>query len=294
MQKQLNNRIEQKFLSEVTNAGHVLDAASLGIGTGAINFDTSLASRLFTAGHTKLDVVDAPMTNRVAVLGAHSIGVLREAKAGRETGLGDTVLANGIVGNWQGWTVVQNNNLPYSASFELATNPTAGDWVEVAGVRFTFRAVPALPGEVDIGADAAASRILLANAINGSATGKNSATGYFEVSTEDRFILSEKRRIVAADNIAGTQVDITGFGDIVVNRSMTAAGNAWHSQTQQSILMVRGAIDLAVQMPTDVEIVRKEKGFAEIVKALAGYGTKTFDDGKRLLIRSPFSAANWA
>ncbi len=294
MQKQLNNLIEQAFLSQVSNAGHTLDAGSVGGVVGSpIDLTVVNAASLFTAGHTKLDMIDAPMANRVAVVGAHTVGVLRNTKAGRESNLGDTVLDNGIIGPWQGWTVIQNNNLPYSASLELATNPTAGDTVVIAGVTFTARAVPALPGEFDIGADVAATRVILTNAINGAATGKNSATGYIEISDEDRFLLTEKRRVTATDNIAGTQIDITGFGDIVVSETLTAAADIWSNQLQKSVFMVRGAIDLAVQMPVDVEIVRKERGFAEIVKALTGYGTKTFADGARLLIQVKIDASAW-
>jgi len=294
MQKQLNNLVEQAFLSKVSDAGHTLDAGSVGGVAGvAIDLNVTNAAQLFTAGHTKLDMIDAPLTNRVAVVGAHTVGVLRNTKAGRESNLGDTVLANGIIGPWQGWTVVQNNNLPYSASLEMATNPTAGDTITIAGVTFTYRAVPSLPGEIDIGADAAATRVLTVNAINGSATGKNSATGYFDVSSEDRFILTEKRSVVAVDNIAGTQIDITGFGDIVVSETLTAAADIWSGQLQKSVFMVRGAIDLAVQMPASVEIARKERGFADIVKALEGYGTKVFADGARLLIKVNIDASRW-
>jgi len=237
---------------------------------------------------------DAPFAERYAVVGAHTVGVLRNVKGGRESQLGDSVLQNGIIGPWQGWTVIQNNNLPYSASFEMATNPTAGDTLTIAGVTWTYRAVPALPGEIDIGNDAAATRVLTVNAINGAATGKNTATGYFEISSENRFVLSEKRHVVAVDNIAGTQIDITGFGDIVVSADMTAGGNIWSGQRQDSVFMVRGAIDLAVQMPASVEIMRKEKGFADYIKSLEMFKAKAFDDGARVLVDVKIDASNWS
>lgn len=295
MQKELNNLIEQHYLSQVTSALNTVDAGSVGGVPGTpIALDLTNAVQVFTAAHTKLDMQDAPFAERYAVVGAHTVGVLRQTKGNRETPLGDTVLANGIIGPWQGWTVIQNNNLPYSASLELATNPTAGDTFTIAGVTFTARAVPALAGEFDIGADAAATRVIMVNAINGSTTGKNSATGYFEISSENRFVLSEKRKVVATDNIAGTQIDIAGFGDIVVAETFTAAGNVWSNQIQLSVFMVRGAIDLAVQMPANVEIQRKEKGFADYIKSLEMFKAKAFDDGARVLVKVSINASSWA
>ena len=294
MQKQLNNLIEQHWLSQVTSALNTVDAGSVGGVAGQnLVLDSTNAVQMFTAAHTKLDMQDAPFAERYAIVGAHTVGVLRQVKGGRETQLGDSVLANGIIGPWQGWTVVQNNNLPYSASLELATNPTADDTFTIAGVTFTAKAVPAAAGEFDIGADAAATRVIMVNAINGSATGKNSATGYFEISSENRFVLSEKRKVVAVDNIAGTQIDITGFGDIVVATDMTAAGNVWSAQLQHSVFMVRGAIDLAVQMPASVEVTRKEKGFADYIKSLEMFKAKAFDDGARVLVDVKIDASTW-
>jgi hypothetical protein len=294
MQKQLNNLIEQHWLSQVTSALNTIDAGSVGGVAGQnLVLDSTNAVQMFTAAHTKLDMQDAPFAERYAIVGAHTVGVLRQVKGNRESTLGDSVLANGIIGPWQGWTVVQNNNLPYSASLELATNPTAGDTFTIAGVTFTARATPALPGEFDIGADAAATRVIMVNAINGSATGKNSATGYFEISSENRFVLTEKRQVVAVDNIAGTQIDITGYGDIVVSETFTAAGNVWSGQLQHSVFMVRGAIDLAVQMPASVEVTRKEKGFADYIKSLEMFKAKAFDDGARVLVDVKLDASTW-
>ena len=294
MQKQLNNLIEQHWLSQVTSALNTVDAGSVGGVPGQnLVLDQSNAVQMFTAAHTKLDMQDAPFAERYAIVGAHTVGVLRQVKGNRESTLGDTVLANGIIGPWQGWTVVQNNNLPYSASLELSVNPTAGDTFTIAGVTFTARAVPSVAGEFDIGSDAAATRVIMVNAINGSATGKNSATGYFEISSENRFVLTEKRKVVAVDNIAGTQIDITGYGDIVVAETFTSGSNVWSGQLQHSVFMVRGAIDLAVQMPASVEVTRKEKGFADYIKSLEMFKAKAFDDGARVLVDVKLDASAW-
>jgi hypothetical protein len=295
IQKQLNNRIEQAFLNKVkTDAGHSVVAQDVGgTGTGNIAVTTSNVNSIFGAANTKLGSVDVPRSlQKFAVVGPHMLETMRDVKTNRETALGDSVQSNGVVGPWRGWTVVESNNLPYSAVLGLATNPTADDTVTIAGVTFTFKASPAAAGEVDIGASADATRAILTNAVNGASTGKNSATGYIEVSDENRFILSEKRGIVAVNDDSANTMSITGFGDIVVSETLTDATDAWASQTQHAWFGVQGATDLVVQMK-GVETTRKEKGFADIVKALQGYGVKTFADGARMLVNVKVDASNW-
>mgnify|MGYP006186134139 CR=1 FL=1 len=125
------------------------------------------ATDVFTAADTKLNVYDVPMADRVAVIGAHTLGVLRRMKALRETQNGDTVLANGVVGPLLGWTLVHNNNLPYTAVLGLATNPTDGDTITIAGVTYTFKATLGTdPGAIHIASTVDLTRANLAEAIN--------------------------------------------------------------------------------------------------------------------------------
>jgi len=297
VQKQLNNLLEQAFLAKVTDAATYLDAANVGGSAGSnIVVTPSNASELFTAAHTSLDMVDAPMTNRIAVVGAHTLGTLRNTKAQRETALGDTVLANGIVGPWQGWLVVYNNNLPYTAVLTMATNPTDGDTATIAGVTYTFRAtLGSTAGSIHIASTVDITRANWAEAINDPYTteAEDTDTGYVALSDEDAFVIHEKRRITATNSNGADTLTITGFGDIVVSETFTAAGNVWGSQRQDSWFGIRGATDLVVQMPTNVEITRKEKGFADYVKALEGFGVKTFADGARLLRQVKIDASGW-
>jgi hypothetical protein len=290
MQKQLNNLIEQAFLNRVkTDAVHTVDAGSVGGSAGSnIELLASNASQIFTAAHTKLDLVDAPRVGRVAVVGPHTVGVLRETKAGRETGLGDSVLANGIIGPWQGWIVVQNNNLPWTATLTIADQPTDGDTVTIAGVTFTFKddISGGTAGYVAIGGSAAAARANLAYAVLGTGT---VGTNYNDVSGEDRFILEKRNLSCGTDE----GMLFTGNGDIVVSETFNSDSNLWSAQTQYSWFGLRGATDLCVQMPTEVEVRRADKLFGDRIQALEGYGVKTFADGARGLIAVKISAENW-
>lgn len=278
MQKTLNNRIEQKFLSEVDNAAHTIDA---GVASTTNIID------VFGQAHTNLDTNDVPMTDRVAVVGPHIIDILRKTKANRETPLGDTVLENGIVGPWKGWTVVQNNNLPYSAELKIATQPTNNDTVTIAGVTFTFKTTLGTDaGNVLIGASAAAARANLKAAIEG---GSGAGTDYVEVSAKDRFTLLKRDVKITSDE----DMVLTGFGDIVVSETLTASDDEFSKQEQKAWFGMRGATDLVVQLPPSPEFTPVEKRFGVRAKALSGYGAKTFQDGAIALNKVVFDASQW-
>ena len=289
IQRQLNNLAEQDFLNRVKDdAGHTVDAGNVGGASGSpLELLASNASQVFTASHTKLDVVDASKVGRVAVVGPHTVGILRETKSGRETGLGDLVLANGIIGPWQGWTIVQNNNLPWTATLTIAATPTDGDTVVVAGVTFTLKdTLGSTAGQVHINGSAANARTNLLLALTGGSTG----TEYIQISDENRFILNKRA-------IAGTSAEamaLTGNGDIVVSETFNSGSNLFSAQVHHSWFGLRGATDLAIQMPTMLETTRVEKRFGDRIKGLEGWGVKTFADGARALIDVQINASAWA
>ncbi len=286
----LNNRVEQAFLNLVkSDADHTIDAATVGGSSGNnIELAQSNVGSIFAAGHTKLDIVDAPMGSRVVVVGPKTVRVMREMKANRETPLGDMVLQNGVFGSpWQGWTVVQNNNLPWTATCTInSTGPTDGDTITIAGVTFTFKddISGGTAGQILIDGSAATARTNLEKAVEGSGT---DGTHYNEVSSEDRHTLRKR-------NLACTSVEamaFTGNGDIVVSED--ASNVAWSAQTQYSWMGLRGSSDLVVQLPVQLETTRVEKRFGTRIKALVGYGVKTFNDGARGLISVKLDASSW-
>lgn len=291
MQRNLNTRIEQNYLSKITGAKHVIDGETLGGASGSYaGFSGAAIFDLFEAADTKLGAADVPSGERVAVFGPHAVSAMRKLKSQRETPLGDTVLANGIIGPWNGWTIIQNNNLPWSGSLKVATQPTDGDTVTIAGVVFTYKTtLGSTAGQVLIGGSASAARTNLKSAIEGGGT---AGTDYVELDTEDQFILREKRHVRAT--IVSNDMNMTGFGDIVVSETLTAAADVWSNQLQGSFMGARGAIDLVVQIdPNDIRIIEKEKGFADLTKSLLGMGAKMFDDGARASVYAKIDASAW-
>lgn len=298
MQRNLNNEVEQKFLSKITGAKHVIDGATLGGASGSfLDFSGDAIFDAFEVADSKLGSVDAPFDNRVAVLGPHDVSAIRKLKSQRETRLGDTILENGVISMWNGWMIVQNNNLPYSATLGLATNPTDGDTITIAGVTYTFvDTLTPLAGEIHIASTVDITRANLAEAINDPYTTETEATdtGYVKLGIEDAFIIAEKRRITATNNNSANTLAIAGYGDIVVASDLTDGTDAWTGQRQDALFGVRGMIDLVVQIdPNDIETTRKEKGFATLVKSLLGMGAKMFDDGARVSINTKIDASGW-
>lgn len=288
-----NNRIEQAVLAEVTNAQWTLDDGNVG-GTSGNNIvvNTNTVPQIFIAADTKLDAIDAPKAGRTAVVGGHFLGQLKLQQAGRPTVFGDGVNTRGVVTNLFGWDILYSNNLPYSATLGIATQPTDGDTVTIAGVTFTFKTtLGTTAGNVLIGANAAAANTNLTALINAPAT--TTAQGV-ALSAENVFLLRDKRRIAAV--ATSTSTAITGYGDIVVSETLTAAADTWSGQRQDALFCVSGCIDMIVQIPPKIEVVRDQDQFADIVKSLLGYGKKTYADGAREMVRVKIDAStsDWA
>lgn len=278
----LMNAFEQKYLAEISNAFHSINSGT------AFDLTPANALDVLQEAGAKLGSFDVPRDSsmRALVLGPHAVEVLRRAKSERETALGDSVLANGVIGPWHGWTVVENNNLPWSATLTMDTNPTDGDTVTVSGVTFTFKATPVLAGAVDIGVDVATSRANLKKAIEG---GAGAGTDYIDISSTNSFILRRKRNVRCGSAEA---MLFTGNGDIGVSETFTAGTNVWSAQQQSSIFMVRGAIDAVMQF-MDLEVGSKEKGFAKLPKGIIGMGTEMFPDGQIASVKMVLDASNY-
>ncbi len=286
IRKGLMNRVEQKFLSEISNARHSISGSPVDVSASNI-------LDIFEEAEGKLGAFDAPYETamRTVVLGPRTVAKLRRAKSERETRLGDSVLENGVVGPWQGWTVVQNNNLPWSATLTIDTNPANGDTVTISGVVFEFQdnLANVTTGNVGVlrhGSTVGTSRANLAAAINDSGT---AGTNYVQLSSGDSFLIRRKRNLTATSAEA---MAFTGFGDISVASDFTTATNKWSLQRQSSIFMVRGAIDLVLQF-MDLKVADKEKGFADLPKGIIGIGTEMFNDGKLLSVQMTQDASGF-
>ena len=299
MMQDHNNRIEQAVLAEVTNASWTLDAGNVG-GTAGENatVNTNTVPLFFIAADTKLDAIDAPKAGRTAVIGGHFLGQLKLQQAGRQTVFGDGVNTRGVVTNLFGWDILYSNNLPFVVTLTIDTQPTDGDTFTVAGVTFTFKTTQgANAGAINICSTAALTLDNVVTSLNALATTVAEATdaGYNKISDENIFLLRDKRRIVAAE-VTATTLTISGYGDIVVSETFTAATNVFSAWRQDSLFCVKGCIDIIVQIPPEITTDPHPFQFATIVKSLLGFGKKTYADGAREMVRVKINAgtSDWA
>jgi hypothetical protein len=298
MQRVHNNYLEQAFLSEVTNAIHTVDAGSVGGSAGSyISLNTDNVPQVFTAAGTKLWSIDVKSSNRFAIIGPRFYETLLLQSAGRPTGLGDTVTINGRAGERFGWNIIVNNNLPFTAVLSMATQPTDGDTITIAGVVITLHSTLPLVGGVDIRTNVDTTRTFLRDLINyqngtGGTVAGTVGTDFTDVATEDRY-LWQRRGLLAVDSPSGDTLTITGFGDIVVSETLTDATDGFTSKRQVSMFTVAKAVDMVVQINPFVEVSRVEKQFADQVKSLSGHGKKTCADGARKMVRVNIDASGW-
>lgn len=288
--RRLNNVLDRAILNEYSNAKKYVDAGDVGGSAGSnISMSTSNIHKVFTRARVKISMMDVPMSDNFAIVGANMMEIINQYLAARNTVLGDDVNRNGYMGKFMGWNIYFSNNLPYSANLSIATLPTATDTVVVNGVTFTFVAsIGTTAGNVLRGADAAASRANLIAAINAAS---GAGTTYVEPSVADREILVNSGIVAAAGS--GTNITLTGYGDISVAETFTDGTDAWSAQTQHTIFGVKGAISLVTQKSPSVEFRVAEKRLGRYVYPWMLYGKKTFEKDKRRIVDIRISAASF-
>lgn len=277
--------LDAKCFAEVANAANTFDEGDLttlsSTGT-AITLSTTTVPQMTTRMAAKLQYKEniQTATNMVFVVDAYSASLIEQYLMGKDIDIAGSVFKNGYAGVVRNAQLYVSENLLSTAVMSMATNPTANDTFTINGVTWTFKATPAAAGEIDIGASVDATRAIVANAINGAATGKDSATGYFEVSAADRAILDDANISAVNDDTADT-CTVTGAGRLVVAETFTAGGDSWSSNIIHAYFGKRGAIDLVVQdmSPVDMRITDDRRGTNVFSSYLAGL--KTFTDGSK-------------
>lgn len=279
--------LDGKFYAQVLNASHNFDNGDLttlsSTGTG-ITLNSTTVPQMTTRMNAKLthrNQIDTS-TNMVLVVDSYAASDIEAFLISKSIDMAGYVFKNGYAGKVNNSDIVISESLTGEAVLSTATQVTAGDTFTINGVTWTFRAVPAIAGEIDIGADIDATRVIIANAINASATGLNSATGYFEVSTANRAILTNAG-IVATDSPSANTTTIvgTGSGRLVVSETLTDATDAWTKNIIHAYYGKKGAIDIVVQDMKEVDM--RETADRRGTNVFSSYlaGIKTFADGAK-------------
>lgn len=286
--RSLKNLVEQAVTTLATSSGSYLDAGNVGGSAGSnITLTTDNAPQVFTAANTRLSSYDAPTSGRIALVGDHFLEYLMLQQANRWTNMGDTVNRVGRIGELFGWQVVRSNNLKTVAVLYMATQPTDGDTVTVCGVTCTLHQTLIAKGTTaggwaDIRTDVDTTRLHLSYFLNG--TGGTEDTDWTDCSAENRWLLSQKRKISVVNSAGADTLTITGYGDITFAETLTDATDSFTSVRQSSLFLVQGAPKLALQIAPTIEVKRDPDQPADIVTGLLGYGTKVTADSARKMV----------
>jgi hypothetical protein len=281
----LKERIDGDFLAEILNASWKYDNSGFGVNSGTLT-PVALVTGASQNISTVFGTAKAGLTNfganadRLALV-VDSFTLVAINTLGLEAGYNkaDEAYARGFRGTFGGMPVYEASNLTSTTTLDLATNPTAGDFVYVQGVKFTFRAVPSLAGEVDIGSDADGSAVNLVAAING--TGTPGATTYIELSADDRAKLSG---VTATDGTDLITI-VSKRGALLASSSMTNASNDFQAQAINCAIMEKGAVKMALRDSVKIKDVEAVDTLVTNYMVYARYGLKTPQSGKDRMCR---------
>lgn len=272
--------LDYRCFSEVTNAANNFDNGDLttlsSSGT-AITLSSTTVPQMVTRMSAKLRYAaqQEEQTNMALVVDSYAAADIEQYLLGKDIDIAGAVFKNGYAG------IVRNAQLYVSENLQGEVNlvvdvSTADETITIFGVTFTAKAVPAVAGEFDIAGSVNAQGAIMANMINGSATGQDSATGYFEVSADNRQILTNA-------NVVATYTDATN------TLTITAAGRIIYSDTHSGAVTnilhcyfgKKGAIDLVVQDLSPVDMRQESRQRATVVFSSFLAGVKTFADGAK-------------
>jgi len=210
----------------------------------------------------------------------------------------DDTVVNGYVGQFGQFNVFVNNNLPFTASLALATNPTDGDTITIKGVTLTFKnTVDAgvTAGQVKICSTAAKTVTNLAAFLNAPTTTVASATdaGYNSIGaatlTENGYTITQAAALhglTATDNTTALGIVMKGTGKVTVAQSMTAAGNLWTTAKQNlhTLFVIAKNISLAVRQDPEIYENFVSGAIAKDYTMWTVYDNKVFKDQARAII----------
>lgn len=292
----LSQHLDGKCFAEVLNAAYDFDNGDLsGALTSSgtpITLNSTTVPQMVSRMPAKLmnkNNVDAT-TNMVLVVDALAASDITQYLLGKNIDLAGSTFRNGYTGPVHNAEMYISENLTGEVVVGIATNLTADDTIVVEGVTFTCKAAPSAAGEFDLAGSADATRAIIANAINNSSTGQDSATGYYQVSTADQNTLRNKDISAVNDDTADT-LTIYGRGRLTVTETFTATADGVTSNKLHAYYGKRGAIDLVVQDMKEVDMrpTSDRRGYNIFSSYLAGI--KVFSDGAKKFLDVHINAA---
>ena len=276
--------LDFKCFGEVRNAANTFDTGDLTtlVSTGTpITLSATTVPQMTTRMAAKLrrkENQEVSM-NMALVVDSYAAADIEQYLMGKDIDIAGSVFKNGYAGVVRNAVMYISENLTGEVT-QVVDVATADEVVTILGVTFTAKATPSTAGEFDIAGSADAQGAIMANMINGAATGQDAATGYFEVSDADRAILTEAG-IVATYVDATDTLTITGAGRLEFTTDMSGAVVEWLN----CYFGKKGAIDLVVQDLSPVDMRTESRQRATVVFSSYLAGIKTFADGAKKFVQ---------
>lgn len=277
--------LDGRCFAEIRNASYSFDTGDLTTGTSngtAITLSATTVPQMTTRLGAKLRNKNNqdPMTNMALVVDAYAASDISQFIISKNIDIAGATFKNGYVGDVGSAQMYISEQLPCDVVITSTGTFSDADTVTINGVVLTMKTtLGATPGNVLIGANAAASITNLAAFINAPTT--TTAQGVALTSTTDIAALNG----IAATATSATVLTLngTGTGRIIVTKSAT--NWAVTSTTLLCYYGKKGAIDLVIQdsKPVDMRVTTDRRGTNVFSSYLAGI--KTFADGAKKFLQ---------
>lgn len=275
--------LDGRCFAEVLNASYTFDNGDLTTGSSSgtpITLNSTTVPQMTTRLGAKLRFRNNQevMTNMALVVDSYAASDISQFIISKNIDLAGAVFKNGYVGDVSTAQMYISENLTSTSVLSIATQPTDGDTVTIAGVTFTFKTTLGVTaGNVAIAGSADAARLNLSELINAPGT---TDAGQVALSAADQLIMA---KYVATDSASANTMTVvgTGTGRTLVSETLTDVTDAWTLNYLNCYYGKKGAIDLVVQDMKEVDVrpTADRRGNNIFSSYLAGI--KTFADGAK-------------
>ena len=277
----LSNQVDADILWTYADAASTVDASDVGWTAGeGIDLTSSNVLSTVSAVRKKLkkqNIMDDG--NFFWVLSPEFEEQLINYSAGRDTEMWDRSNNNWFIRNFYNFELYGSNQLAWSVVLALATNPTNGDTVVIAGQTFTFvSSIGTTAGNVLIGWDADTTRANLVNLINDPAT-----TSANQVALTGQNLRKFQNKASATnDNTANTATIVVKWVWVLeVSETLTDATDEFTAakQIQHNVFGRKWGISVVMQSDARMRVRPvQDKLWANMLNGVL-YWVKMFRDG---------------
>lgn len=275
--------LDGRCFAEVLNASFTFDNGDLTTGSASgtpITLSATTVPQMTTRLGAKLRFRNNQevMTNMALVVDSYAASDISQFIISKNIDLAGAVFKNGYAGDVSTAQMYISENLTSTSVLSIATAPTDGDTVTIAGVVFTFKTTLGVTaGNVAIGGSADAARLNLSELINAPGT---TDAGQVALSAANQIIMS---KYVATDDAAANTLTLvgTGTGRTLVSETLTDGTDAWTLNYLNCYYGKKGAIDLVIQDSKEVDVRQTADRRGNNIFSSYLAGIKTFADGAK-------------